>query len=223
MAAYHGEKYIGQQIDSILSQLGQDDEIIISDDAPGGETQKIIEACAVVDSRIHYVAGEGRGVVFNFENALKNAKGDFIFLCDQDDVWLETKVSKVMAAFGTGALLVLHDAAVTDENLKLVQPSFFYSHSSGTGFVRNFLRNSYMGCCMAFRRELLAFALPFPGNIPMHDQWLGLVAEKKGEVALLPEQLIFYRRHGGNVTGNKTSLKQKLLWRFSLFRSLIKL
>ena len=88
LAAYKGEKYIEQQIRSILPQLSHGDEIIVSDDKPGGMTEKIVRRLAEEDSRIIYVEGKGKGVVTNFINAIRYTKGDKIFLCDQDDVWL---------------------------------------------------------------------------------------------------------------------------------------
>lgn len=221
MAAYHGEKYIEEQIASIMMQLGAGDELIVSDDAPGGETQRIVGRLSAEDGRIKYIKGEGRGVVKNFENALNKASGDYIFLSDQDDVWLPGKVIKVMRVLEGGAMLVLHDARVTDGELNEICASFFSEHGSKTGFLRNFAYNSYMGCCLAFRRELLTKALPFPDNLPMHDQWLGLTAERFYKTALLNEALILYRRHGGNVTSKKTGLAKKLSWRVSLLKALL--
>ena len=222
MAAYRGEKFIAEQISSILPQLGEEDELLVSDDAPGGETERIVRAFCEKDARICYMAGPGKGVVRNFEFVLSEAKGDVLFLCDQDDVWRQDKVAAVMHEIGCGADLVLHDATVTDEALFVTVPSFFMLHGSRPGLVRNVLRNSYMGCCMAFTREVAQRALPFPEDIPMHDQWIGLVAERCGNVCFLPEPLILYRRHGGSVTGKPTSLRQKFKWRAAILRALIR-
>ncbi len=221
MAAYHGEKYIGAQIASIMPLLDAGDELIVSDDDPGGETQRVVERLSAVDGRIKYFSGEGRGVVKNFENALSKVSGDYIFLCDQDDVWLPNKVDRVIRELESGATLVLHDARVTDADLNETCGSFFKAHGSKTGFLRNLGYNSYMGCCMAFKRELLLKALPFPDNIPMHDQWLGLLAERRGKTRLIAEPLILYRRHGETVTGKKKGLAQKLSWRVSLLKALL--
>ena len=86
LAAYKGEKYIEEQIRSILPQLSHDDEIIVSDDRPGGMTEKIVKKIAMEDSRVVWVEGKSKGVVTNFVNAIRYCKGDKIFLCDQDDV-----------------------------------------------------------------------------------------------------------------------------------------
>ncbi len=216
LAAYKGENFIREQLNSILIQLGENDEIIVSDDLPGGETEQIVRDFAETDKRVKYIKGPGQGLIMNFENAIKNCTGDYIFLCDQDDEWLPDKVEKVTEKLDEGFSLVLHNAMVTDENLKITDTSFFNSHATKLGFLNNIIRNSYMGCCMAFRKELCGKILPFPQNLPMHDQWIGLIAEKTGKVCLVEKPLILYRRHGGNMTGGATSLKQKIMWRVSI-------
>ncbi len=97
LAAYKGEQYIAEQLESIIKQLGENDEIIVCDDYPQGDTRGVVQKYINQDKRIRYIEGEGKGVVRNFENALKACSGDVIFLCDQDDVWLPDKVSCVMA------------------------------------------------------------------------------------------------------------------------------
>lgn len=216
LAAYKGEKFIEEQLSSILAQLKPLDEVIVSDDYPEGKTKEIVMKKAHNDSRIKYVAGPSQGLIMNFENAIKHCTGDFIFLADQDDVWLPDKVEKVTAELMSGADLVLHNAMVTDVNLTVRDTSFFKSHGTKTGYFNNLVKNSYMGCCMAFKRELCGKILPFPKNLPMHDQWIGLIAEKTGKVCLVEKPLILYRRHGENMTGGTTTLKQKITWRLSV-------
>ncbi|NLB35855.1 MAG: glycosyltransferase family 2 protein, partial [Clostridiales bacterium] len=220
LAAYKGEKYLGEQIESILPQLGQMDEIVVSDDLPGGETQKIVEFYHEYDSRVRYIIGPGRGVCRNFEYAISNCGGDVIFLCDQDDVWLPNKVGRVMKVIENGADLVMHDARVTDAYLNTKHDSFFTVHNTRPGFAANFIRNSFVGCCIAFRAEIKRIVLPFPQNLPMHDQWIGLLTELYGRVELINEPLILYRRHGDNVTGGRASLARKLKWRYDLAREI---
>ncbi len=210
LAAYNGEKFIREQLESVLSQLSNDDEVIISDDFPEGETRKIVEEMAENDGRIKYFKGPGKGVIANFENAISLCTGDYIFLCDQDDVWLPDKVESVRAELDKGVTLVLHDCMVTDENLKITQTSFFNFHGTKIGYVNNIIKNCFMGCCMAFNADLKKVILPFPDNLPMHDQWIGLAAVKTGKVKKLDKPLLLYRRHGGNVTGGKSKLIPKL-------------
>ncbi len=222
LAAYKGEKYIEAQIRSILPQLSHDDEIIVSDDRPGGMTEKIVKRLSAEDSRVRWVEGKSKGVVANFVNAIRYCKGDKIFLCDQDDIWLPDKVKRVMEAFDEGYDLVLHNAYVTDGNLNITDYSFFEKRGSKKGVIRNIFKNSYMGCCMAFDRKLLKNIMPMPKNIPMHDQWIGILGEIYGKVKFIDLPLIYYRVHGGNVTGGQTSFSQKMAWRRYLILKLYK-
>ena len=220
LAAFKGEAYIEAQLRSILPQLSHDDEIIVSDDAPGGATERVVRRVMADDPRVFYVEGKGQGVVANFVNAIRHCRGDKIFLCDQDDVWLPDKVQRVMAAFDNGATLVLHNAYVTDKDLRITDYSFFELRGSKKGFLHNVVKNSYMGCCMAFDRKLLKKIMPMPKYVPMHDQWIGLMGEVYGKVAFLDAPLIYYRRTGSNVTGGATSTAQKLQWRRYLVKKL---
>lgn len=222
LAAYKGERYIAEQLNSILCQLGENDEIIVSDDFPAGKTREAV--AEIHDKRIRYIEGQGKGVVRNFENALNACTGDVIFLSDQDDVWMPDKVQKVLAEIRNGADLVFHDAAVTDGSLNITDPSFFAVHGSNASFAKNLIRNSFVGCCMAFTRKVMADSLPFPNELPMHDWWIALAAMKKGyKTVLLPESLIKWRRHGENVTGGKTSTVQKIKWRLKILLSVARI
>lgn len=220
LAAYKGEKYIEEQLRSILPQLSHEDEIVVSDDRPGGQTEAIVKRIMGEDPRVIYVEGKGKGVVANFVNAIRHCKGDRIFLCDQDDVWLPDKVKRVNEAFDAGATLVLHNAYVTDRDLNITEYSFFEKRKSKKGFFRNVVKNSYMGCCMAFDRSLLKRILPMPKYVPMHDQWIGLMGEVYGKVTLIDAPLIYYRVHGNNVTGGETTTEQKIRWRRYLVKYL---
>lgn len=222
LAAYKGEKYIEAQIRSILPQLSYEDEIIVSDDRPGGMTEKIVRRLSREDSRVIWVEGKSKGVVANFVNAIRYCKGDKIFLCDQDDIWLPDKVRRVTEAFDEGYDLVLHNAYVTDGELNITDYSFFEKRGSKKGVLHNIFKNSYMGCCMAFDRKLLKKIMPIPKNIPMHDQWIGILGEIYGKVKFLDLPLIYYRVHGGNVTGGATTFSQKMAWRRYLVLKLYK-
>ena len=121
MATYNGEKYIRQQLCSIISQIGEGDEVIISDDGSTDSTLDIVRNMA--DGRIRIVEGPCRqSPTLNFENALSHVKGDYIFLADQDDVWLPGKVSACMKWLG-GYECVVSDAEMSDESLRAIQKS----------------------------------------------------------------------------------------------------
>jgi len=225
---YNGEKFILQQLQSILSQLQQNDEIIISDDSSTDNTINIIKSFN--DKRIVILENNKfYSPVFNVENALKYAKGDFVFLSDQDDIWVDIKVEK-MLKYLLDYDLVISNASIIDSNENVITESYFSWKNSGKGFWKNFYKNTYIGCAMAFNRKMLELALPFPKKIAMHDIWIGLLAEAKGKVFFLDEKLLLYRRHENNVTYSITktnntlsdnTLFYKLNYRFSILFNIV--
>jgi len=220
LAAYNGEKHIGAQMASILASPHVT-ELLVSDDGSTDSTRAAV--AAVADSRVRLLGGPERGVIRNFEFLLGQATGRFIFLSDQDDVWLAHKVDAMLPALEE-ADLVVSDCAIVDAQLNVVTPSFFAARGSGPGLVKNFLRNSFLGCCMAFRREVLEYVLPFPASVPMHDWWIGLMASRKGRVRFLQEVLVLYRRHAANATYavvSEASLLQQLRWRLRMIGALL--
>lgn len=203
LAAYNGEKYIREQIESILANLTKEDEIVVSDDGSVDQTIEILKEYQKGEIPLNVIEGRGEGIKKNIENAIRHCRGEYIFLSDQDDVWMPDKVERVMEYLGKeGCLLVNHDARVMDGCLKQeIMPSFFAYRGSCGGFVKNFIKNRYMGCCMAFHRKLLPFVLPIPKEAQMHDQWIGLISDLMGgKNMFLPEPLLWYRRHGENVS-----------------------
>jgi glycosyltransferase involved in cell wall biosynthesis len=195
VATYNGEAFVDEQLRSILEShiVG---EVIVSDDGSNDRTVEIVRA--VHDPRVEIVIGPGSGLVRNVESLLRRARGDYIFLADQDDVWMPSKVDSMIEPLIRGATMVVSDCVVVNAELCELSPSYFALIGSRRGLVRNFLKNSYLGCCMAFRRELLAAALPFPKRVPAHDWWLGMVAEMVGSVQFINMPLLKYRRHGSN-------------------------
>lgn len=223
MATYNGEKYIKEQLDSILSQIGENDEVIISDDSSTDKTVQIIKAFN--DTRIKIFENQKfKSPVFNFQNALMHAKGEIIVLSDQDDIWEPNKIEvikKYMQEFD----LVLSDAYIIDEHGNILQESFYKLNGSKSGLIKNIIKNSYLGCTMAFNRRILEKALPFPKDIPMHDWWIGLVGEVYGKTCFIENRLIRYRRHGNNAspTGEKSkySFGKKIFFRWIIIKNLI--
>ena len=115
MISYQGAKYIEEQLDTILVTLGEEDEVIVSDDGSTDGTREILLEYQKKDARVHMIDGPKNGVKANVENALRACEGAYIFLADQDDVWMPEKVERVMAAFEcNGVGLVVHDAVVPD-------------------------------------------------------------------------------------------------------------
>jgi glycosyltransferase involved in cell wall biosynthesis len=224
IATYNGAKFIEDQLDSIRSQISLNDEIIISDDGSSDNTIQIIKD--INDSRIKLIINEeARGLVKNFENAIMNSTGEYIFLCDQDDVWLPDKV-EVFKVYLNQYDLVVSDCFITNSNLEIINDSFFKKNKSKKGVFNNLIFNSYLGCCMAFNRRLLSLAIPFPRDIIAHDIWLGLMYNIYGKVCFIDERLILYRRHGLNhsqaSSKSSNSFYFKIKYRFKLVLSIIR-
>ncbi len=224
MATYNGEKYIKEQLDSILSQIGENDEVIISDDSSTDNTVEIIKAFS--DNRIKIFENQKfKSPIFNFENALNNATGDIIVLSDQDDIWKANKIETIKK-YMHNYDLVLSDADIIDEKGNILHKSFYKLNGSKNGFIKNIVKNSYLGCTMAFNKKILDKSLPFPKDLPMHDWWIGLIGEMYGKTYFIEDKLINYRRHGNNAspTGEKSkySFFQKVIFRLIMIKNLIK-
>lgn len=233
IATHNGEKYIHEQLSSILSQLSNNDEIIISDDGSQDNTISIIESFK--DSRIKVVLFQPpkglksfRYATLNFENALRHAKGDYIFLSDQDDVWLENKV-EISLRYLNKYDYIVSDAYVTDANLKIVLDTRFAREENvhTNKFMAVLFKTPYQGSCAAFNRKVLEKALPFPKGIQSHDRWIGNVAAFYFNYKIIPDKLIYYRRHenvtskalGGN--GSSSSTFQKIIYKIGYIKGLL--
>ena len=221
IATYNGEKFIKQQLESIICQLGAEDEIIICDDGSKDQTLKIIES--LNDVRIKIFKNSFKNLILNFEFSLKQAKGNYIFLSDQDDIWLPNKVDICLRNLKNFDVVV-SNCKVVNENLETIHNSFFKLNNSKKGLLTNLIKNNYLGCCLAFRREILEKALPFPKSIPMHDIWLGFITELFFKVVFIDEPLVLYRRHGKNEspTGEKSpnNMLKQIKYRFDIIKNL---
>jgi glycosyltransferase involved in cell wall biosynthesis len=222
MATYNGGRYLAEQLDSIVSQLKVGDEILVADD---GSTDNTVALLQDFKHHVRIVATERvGGVVANFERVLAAASNDGIVLCDQDDFWLPGRLDAIRAGLEYSQLVVIN-GDVVDEHLQRRGQTIFESVGAREGFWANLLKNSFIGCCMAFRRELLLRVLPFPAGIPWHDWYIGLVAERTGSISRLPQVSMLYRRHGANFspTGEKSrnTLWKKLFIRLSVLRAVV--
>jgi glycosyltransferase involved in cell wall biosynthesis len=225
IATYNGSKYIREQLNSILTQLPEHSEVIVSDDNSTDTTVEIIKGMR--DKRIHiFVNSKREGVIQNFENALTKASNSVIFLADQDDIWLADKVALTLPLLEKYSL-VNHDCILIDEQRKTLVPSLFSINNAKAGIVKNIYLNSYTGCCMAFNRSLLTQAIPIPKNTYIqHDVWLGIIAEIYGEVYFLNQPLIEFRRHDETETQtgktSKNTLSRKIKMRIFLIYFILK-
>lgn len=231
MASYNGVKYIGEQLDSILRQLEDGDEVVISDDGSTDGTLELIREYQKNDRRIRLIKGPGNGIKKNVENAVRNTRGSYIFLADQDDIWMEGKTARVMKEFQKkNCALVIHDAKVFqgENSENIIMDSFFQFRKSGPGVIKNIIKNSYIGCCMAFRSELKEIAVPIPQSIEMHDQWIGILSDfRNGKSCFLKEPLLLYRRHGENNSamthyGIGKMIRNRIVFVYCFFKRILK-
>jgi len=224
IATYNGERFIERQIISILNQLGSEDEIVIADDGSTDNTLAILKRFN--DSRLRVVEGAHRhSPIWNFERALEQAKGEYIFLADQDDVWMPEKVAVTMNYLQKYDCVV-SDNMIVDADDNVICNSFYTVNRTRSGKWYNLLlKNGYLGCCMAFRRNVMEASLPFPADIPMHDIWIGNVAAFKYSVCFIPDKLMHYNRHGDNAStasaSSPYSFWQKLGFRWHIICDLI--
>lgn len=199
LATYNGAAYIAEQLQSIVSQLEPTDEVIVSDDHSTDATLSVVTDFAQgspVPFTIVTNPNQG-GYVSNFENALCLAHGDYIFLSDQDDVWLPGKVSRMTESLQSGYGLCVSNASITDGQLHVIEPDYFAARGVYRGLMGNIFKFGYLGSCMAFTRQVLDRSLPFPPcrRYCTHDNWLFLVAQLTSRVQILQEPLLLYRRH----------------------------
>lgn len=227
LATYNGEKYIEKMLQSILCQLNEDDEIIIVDDCSKDNTMEFLNM--IDDKRIEVLQNQSNiGVNKTFERAIKHARGELIFLADQDDIWKSNKISMICELFNddSNVDLVHHDAYVIDEYGNSICESFYkWRGNVGTGCIKNFIRDTHLGCCMAFRKRIVKDILPIT-SIPYHDRWIGIVSSMLGyQEKYIEDKLIFYVRHEGNTTNpylHRRKVKKIIVDRIKLLIDILK-
>lgn len=212
MAAYNGGAFVEPQLRSILSQLRPRDEVVIVDDGSTDDTLKRI--AQIGDMRVRVLKHEhNAGVVATFEDALRLASGEILFLSDDDDVWAPTKVQQFLHAFENGpdVEIVQSRVRMIDENDRPMLNSRINRHGRfAPGFWHNLFMNHYQGSAMALRASLLGRVLPIPVSTSfLHDVWIGTRNDLVGgKFVFIDEDLLFYRRHGNNASRAKSPLEK---------------
>lgn len=218
VAAFNGEKYIRQQLDSIIQQIQSDDEIVVVDDGSSDSTASIV--AAIDDCRVRLVQQKNGGVVRAFEAAMRHAEKDLIMLCDQDDVWLDGRIKMARAAFSDVVCdkLVLLNGFVwnSDDTSGALSTTVFDFVGYRRGVFRNIWRNSYQGNTFVFPRSMSGAFLPFPASIPMHDSWIGILSEIFYRVEVDDRASFKYRIHGANLSQRSRPIGKKLADRLRL-------
>lgn len=214
MAVYNGERYLSEQIDSLLKNTYQNFTLHIFDDKSTDQSAKII---ADYEQRypkqiIGHRNAKNHGVIRNFLEGTRIMDADYYMFCDQDDVWYPDKIQHTlhhMEAVETQTpsqpVVVFGDATVVDEHLKEIAPSFQKQSGYQTDHIdlpHLLMENKLIGCTIMFNRSLRNLLSEYPNEIRMHDWWIALLGAAFGTVSYLEEPLLLYRQHGRNIVGN---------------------
>lgn len=209
VCTYNGEKYLQEQLDSLLHQTHTNIEIIIVDDGSKDSTMTILNEYKTNDNRIKIFQNEENlGFVQNFSKAISLCSGDYIALADQDDIWAKDKIEKFLANIGSN-ILIYSDAILMDEygyplDQQLIRPERILL--SGKPNKAFFFGNCISGNTLMFKRELVPYLLPIP-NVSYHDIWIAFVASSIGTIDFTEEPLTYYRRHNEQITVHPTKTK----------------
>lgn len=224
LAVYNGEKYLREQIDSILNQTLKNIKIIIRDDGSVDNSPQIIkEYCNRYSQQIVSIEGTSTGsAARNFAELLDICHDDYIMFCDQDDVWLPQKAEKTLAILkskedgGKTPVLVHSDLSVVDQDLNMISPSFFeYQklNQKNLTLQRLLVQNYVTGCTVMINRALKQKCGRISNRCVMHDWWLALVALLFGKLVCLDESTMLYRQHSYNQVGAKAAYGIELIKR----------
>jgi glycosyltransferase involved in cell wall biosynthesis len=213
VATYNGEKYLLEQLNSIANQSYKDIEIIICDDDSKDGTKNIIKTFAENTPSVYYYLNVNNlGVNKNFEEGFLKAKGDFIAIADQDDIWLPHKIETQMALFTGEAILLTHSMSVrfSGSSLPTKKIQNITNLFEGNDVKKLLFRNSVSGHNIIFRKILLKQILPIPTGI-YYDWWIVQTAATNGMVAATNKVLAYQRAHDTNITVKKrTTINQSL-------------
>ncbi len=231
LCTYNGEKFIGEQLASLINQTRQADEIIICDDHSTDNTIEIVKQI-MEPTNLNWTLKINQvnlGFTKNFEQAIHLCTGDIILLSDQDDYWLNNKIEKFEHFFtkNNNSLIIFSDAELVDKNLNKLNTNlwkarrmqnFAFETDSFSMLKKVLNRNMINGCTMGFKRHVLQEAIPFSPKWS-HDEWIVIVSVlcNNGSVYAIPESLILYRQHENNVYGYKHIGILKRVSRFIIF------
>lgn len=223
MCTYNGERFIKEQIDSILAQTYTNFELLIFDDGSSDNTVEIIRSYQNKHPNIYFQQNEQNlGFLKNFEQAISSAKGDYIALTDQDDIWKKEKLETFVNNISDHAL-IYSDAIIIDENSKekgtqLIRPK---NNLCDGACNKAFLLNNFIsGNTMMFKRELVEHIVPIPPKMSYHDIWIGFVASTYGTITYTEEPLTYYRKYSGQVTDKAKPKPKNILEKLQQKREL---
>ncbi len=202
MATYNGERFIGAQLESILTQTYAHLEIIIVDDGSTDRSYTLLEEYAQKDQRIKLFRNEKNlGYVKNFEKGLSLATGDYIAPSDQDDVWLPEKIEVLINGIGNATIAYCDSSLINENGILIGKKLSDIKRLVDFNDCLNFLvGNSAPGHAMLIKKELVRNSIPLAPMIP-HDHWLGFVATLYQGIKFIDQPLVYYRQHNSSVFG----------------------
>ena len=220
LSTYNSEKYLMQQIESFFNQTYTNWRLIIRDDGSTDGTLKLlIELDKTYHDKITIYYGDNIGVIKSFEWLLAKSEAEYIIFSDHDDVWLLNKIEDTMQKmrdmevnYPEKPLLVFTDLKVVNEDLKLINESFWgYSRFDvklSTKFNYLGVCNCITGCTVMINKNAKEICLPFSEKARMHDSWIALKVSKYGVIGYLDKPTILYRQHDKNQLGAKEGYKK---------------
>lgn len=215
LATYNGERFLGQQLDSLFAQTYQDWTILVRDD---GSTDKTLDIIRFYQQKhpqkiiLVQDSNKNLGPRGNFSILLERSSAPYVMFCDQDDVWLEDKIERSINALkdlekthgDNTPILLYSDLEVVDDNLRIISASMMKQQKLNprkNDLAHICMTNVVSGCTSIMNRALAQKAVPIPQEARMHDSWVALVAAATGFLQYLPEATIKYRQHEANVVG----------------------
>lgn len=199
LCTYNGDKFLREQLSSILSQSYGHLEVVVCDDGSTDHTLDIVEDFAAKDARVRlYQNPQNLGFNKNFEKAISLASGEYIAISDQDDIWERDKI-KLLYEHIHDNLLIFSNSLLMDGSGQLLGGQLLYNFSLQNKTFKAYLLHNYTtGHTCLFRREFLPYLLPLP-EVGYYDWWMGFVALYHQKIAFLDQPLTRHRVHSGSV------------------------
>ena len=220
MATYNGEKYLAEQLDSIINQTYHNWNLLIRDDNSTDKTLEIIQNYHKKDKRIKILKDNkgNLGIVRNFEELLKSSESEFIMFSDQDDIWVENKLDmylKMIEKIKNKGFMIHSDAILFDKNKSnILKDTFISKKAINKGLENVFFNYFVQGATILISKEIKNFILPFPKEVYLHDRYIHLISELFFERIFVNKALIYYRQHGDNQIGAKNTVRELLSKRY---------